>query len=447
MTSNPRKRVIYGEPPPLSRDEILRLYSLSPRSMWEQLKREHISFWLACGYLIFEYVRPQTIYPSIDILPWPTLFIIASLATSFADKNPRPRGSTISALLILYGVIILLSAIFAYRPQLAFENLSAYYNWVIIYFMIIRTVYTKAQFFLFLVLYILCNFKMTQHGFISWAQLGFAFESYGIGGSPGWFQNSGEFGIQLCIFIPLSIAFAWAVRPYCSRLFQYCLYLVSFTAFGSVIATGSRGALVGLAASGVWSLRIGKHFLRTLLILAALAGTIYFATPPEFRERFQSSGTDRTSLVRLDRWNKGWETMKANPLLGVGHKNWEQYYADNLNYGIEGTRLVHNMFIESGTEHGFLGLGALLLILVWMSIENAKTRKRAKDLGDRFTHFITHGLDAGTLGLIISSCFVTVLYYPYVWIQAAFVVALSNSLREPSRSTRTRRVTARPSKP
>lgn len=388
-----------------------------------------MSFWFVCGYLFFEYVRPQTIYPAIDVLPWPTLFLFAALATSFADKTPRSLGSSLSGLLVLYGVIVLLSAASGYHPPTAFDHLGDFFSWLLIYFVIVRVVRTKTRFYLFFVLYMLCNFKMTQHGFLSWAQRGFSFDGYGVSGSPGWFQNSGEFGIQLCIFTPLIIAYIFAVRPYCGKFTRIFLYIVPFTAIASVIASSSRGALVGLVASALWSFKASKYFFRTLLIMGALGWAIYMLIPEESMERFQNSGSDRTSLVRLDRWEKGWATMKAHPLLGIGHKNWALYYRDNLNYGEPGTVLVHNMFIESGTEHGFLGLGTLVAILIAMFVINARTRARAITQNDTFSYFVAHGMDAATLGLVISSCFVTVLYYPYVWIHAAFVATLSISVR------------------
>lgn len=405
------------------------LYSLSPGAIWRQLKTEHFSFWLACGYLFFEYVRPQTIYPSIDFVPWTAMFAVGALGGSIFEKVKDRPGNRLSKLLIAYGLIILLSSCFAYDPSLSFRHLSDYFNWVIIYFAIIRTVRTNTRFYIFFLLYMLCNFKMSQHGFRSWASNGFAFDSYGVTGAPGWFQNSGEFGIQLCIFTPMIVAFIFAVQKYCTRIVKYLLYLVPASAIASTVASSSRGALVGLIAAGLWSIKTTKYFVRMAILVSLLFGAIYFAIPPESMVRFEDSGTDQTSLHRLDRWAKGWTIMKAHPLLGIGHKNWEEYYGDHLNYGVPGTPLVHNIFIESGTEHGFLGVGTLTLILLSMFVVNADSRKHARQQGDEFSIYIAHGMDAATIGMVISSCFVTVLYYPYVWIHAAFVASLNVSVQ------------------
>lgn len=409
------------------------LYSLSVKAIWRQLRQEHISFWLACFYLLFEYVRPQIIYPAINFFPWSAFFAVGAFLASFTDKTPKATPNPLSKLMVLYGVVVLLSSIFAYNPTRSFEHLSDYFNWIVIYFAIVRTVKSKARFFIFFLLYMLCNFKMSQHGFRSWAGMGFKFDIDGVGGSPGWFQNSGEFGIQLCIFTPLIIAFIIAVRPYCSKLIRYGLYGVPFTAIASIIASSSRGALVGLILAGLWTIKTSKYFIRTLLVGGIILSIVYVAIPPESKERFESSGKDKTSIHRLDRWKKGWETMKKYPMFGVGHKNWEIYYDANLDYGVPGTPLVHNMFVESGTEHGFAGIGTLIFIFISMFKVNKRTREAARQQNDTFSLYIAHGLDAATIGLIVSGSFVTVLYYPYVWIQAAFISGLYNSVTQPAR--------------
>lgn len=343
------------------------------------------------------------------------------------QKKSTAIRSPLSGWIVLYGLIVVLSGVFGYNPSNSFENLHWFFNWLIIYFAIIWTVRTRTQFFIFLALYLLFNFKLSQTGFLSWAAQGFGFDAHGTGG-PGWLRNSGEFGIQMCIFTPLAVAFALALRRHCSTPVRWILYFIPITAIGAILASASRGALAGLGASSLWSIRTGKHFVRTLILVGTLLLLAYAALPEEFKERLGSSGADRTSLVRLDRWEKGWETIKKYPVLGVGHKNWEIYYGDHLNYGLPGTRMVHNIFIESGTEHGLLGLGTLCALLISMLFVNARTRALARDSNDTFSIYIAHGMDAAIWGMVISSSFVTVLYYPYVWIHAAFVASLHISV-------------------
>jgi O-antigen ligase len=331
---------------------------------------------------------------------------------------------------LAYGLIVILSATFAYDRAVAFANLDAFYPWVIVYFAFIGCVTTPTRFFLIISIFLLCNFKMIQHGFLSWAGGGFSFNMDGVVGAPGWFHNSGEFGIQLCLIIPLLAEFIAAVRPHCGRVARWFLYTMLVMALGSIIATSSRGAYLGLAAAAAyWLVQSGRLRLRYLVMVAVVGTAIWVATPEQLVKRFESAGEDRTSVHRLDRWQKGIETIKAFPLLGVGHKNWEVYFYDRLDYGEPGTPMVHNMFIESGTEHGLLGLAALASLIFAMFKINSNSAELARARSDDFSRRMATGLSAGLVGLIVSGSFVTVLYYPFIWIQAAMTAALNISLR------------------
>ncbi|MDA3870158.1 MAG: hypothetical protein PF589_09505, partial [Gammaproteobacteria bacterium] len=39
---------------------------------------------------------------------------------------------------------------------------------------------------------------------------------------------------------------------------------------------------------------------------------------------------------------------------------------------------------------------------------------------------LTYALDAGLIGYLVAGSFVTVLYYPFFWIQIAMIVMLNN---------------------
>lgn len=406
------------------------LYSCRPSVIWAHVKTEHIAFWVVCGYLFFEYVRPQTAYPALDILPWGALFGLGSLLVAFIDNVRKPAGSPLNKLIVLFGCVVLLSSMAAVSPRLAFDHLRVYFDWVIIYFGIVLIVHTRERFFIFALLYMLCNYKMTQHGFLSWASRGFSFSNWGVTGAPGWFHNSGEFGIQLTIFTPMAVAFCMALQPYWNRIAKVFFWLMPITAVGSTLATSSRGALLGLIAAASWSMRYTKYFIRTALALVVIGTVAWAVTPAEFKARFETAGEDGTSLHRLDRWEKAWETMKEYPLLGVGHQNWDRYYRAKLDhYGPSGSAKVHNIFFEAGAELGFTGLFALVAILITMFVLNARTRRIAKAHNMRFEYYMAHGMDGAIIGLMVSASFVTVLYYPYVWIHAAFVTCLYNSAR------------------
>jgi len=59
-------------------------------------------------------------------------------------------------------------------------------------------------------------------------------------------------------------------------------------------------------------------------------------------------------------------------------------------------------------------------------LTNAKTRNLAKSMENNLFFYLSLGLDAGLIGFLVAGTFVTVLYYPFFWIQIAMIVALYN---------------------
>src|SRR2546430_905183 len=61
------------------------LYALRVRDIWRFLKTQPASYWLVSLYLFFEYVRPQALYQSLDVLPWALLSILLCSAAFLVE--------------------------------------------------------------------------------------------------------------------------------------------------------------------------------------------------------------------------------------------------------------------------------------------------------------------------------------------------------------------------
>jgi putative inorganic carbon (HCO3(-)) transporter len=66
---------------------IKELYGVNIKSIWEYLRNSPLAFWLICGYLFIEYVRPQSIYTNIDVLPYGQVAIILSVIFYVFDRE------------------------------------------------------------------------------------------------------------------------------------------------------------------------------------------------------------------------------------------------------------------------------------------------------------------------------------------------------------------------
>jgi len=403
------------------------LYTLRVRRIWRFLTTQPPSYWLVCIYLFFEYVRPQSIYEPLDVLPWASLSIVLCLFALFLEGKSWRLIGPADTLLALFCVVVLASSAVADSPTASFHALPLFLSWVLIYVLITDIVTTERRFLVFVLSFLLYNFKMSLHGTRSWAEIGFAFRDWGVTGAPGWFENSGEFGIEMAMFLPISVCFILALRRYWGKTKQVVFLLLPLTAVIGMVASTSRGALLGGAAVLLWFLLRSRYKFRTLFATAAVVIAAVAIVPEQQKHRLQASGTDATSVSRITYWKDGIKIMNAHPVLGIGYANWEQYYRWHFN---PRGQVPHNIFVQAGSELGYSGLLVFGLMIVYTFVINSRIRNLARRLPEgRFIFLMAHGLDGALVGYLVSGFFVTVLYYPYFWINLAMTVALHRAAR------------------
>lgn len=411
-----------------------KLYALNIKEIYLAVKAEGWPFIFICGYLFFEYVRPQSIYTWIDVVPWPSVFIMLSVLGVLTEKKKLVTSNILNKLMIVYGLVVLLSSALSQYKSVSFAYYWVFFNWLLIYFLIVTLVNNEKRFFIFFLSFLLYSFKMSQHAFISWASRGFAFTGWGVTGAPGWFHNSGEVGIQMCIFVPLSLAFILGVKKYVNKKWLWFLYTLPFTGVATIIASSSRGALVGVIACALVALTKTKYFFKTVFGVVIIGTLLFNVVPDESKKRFESSGDDKTSLHRLERWEDGVETAFKYPVLGVGFSAWETYYNQYYEPEIHGSALVHNVFVQCVTELGFLGLFAFLFLILFCFITDYRVRKLCSSREDKYLACLSYGFDLALVGYLVSGSFVTVLYYPFFWIHCTLVSVMYNVARSKHKS-------------
>jgi putative inorganic carbon (HCO3(-)) transporter len=404
------------------------------RWMLGLFKGQPFCFFATLAYLVLEYVRPQTVYPQLDILPWTQIAILSGVASLVPEIQRRGFTRTPeTALLATFTLVLLISVGLSNYPQEFLKHYDLFIPWLFIYVLIINSITTRERFFIFLMLFLLCTFKMSQHGFRTWMESGFGFSSWGVSGAPGFFQNSGEVGIQMCIYLPLSVCCVLALRHKMKGILRWVMWAMPFTAAATIIASNSRGAMIGAVVTLLWFALTSPKRWRILAISAVVIWAGLLVMPEQTWERFNDMGTDDTSQARLLYWTKGWLIMKTYPFFGVGFANWTPYFAAHWAAEVrffKGIELPHNIFVQVGAELGFTGLAVYLAMIVYTFIINARTRAVAAARGFVFEHWVSRGLDGGMIGYLVSAQFISVVYYPYFWIGMAMAVALNRATND-----------------
>lgn len=179
----------------------------------------------------------------------------------------------------------------------------------------------------------------------------------------------------------------------------------------------SRGGMLALVVMGGVGFYLlpkkPKHyviFAVVVLVGLRLAG-------PEVRERFSSvfldeAERDASAQSRVEMWTGCWTLMKENPVFGVGPDHWGM---NAPRFGWRPGKEAHSLWLQTGAELGFVGLGFLLAyygLCCWRLLRLAKARVPTHD---PFLHATARMVIAAMAGFAVSATFVTVeaLEIPY----------------------------------
>jgi len=407
------------------------LQSLKLRSFVANFRAESAAVWFLCFYILIEYLRPQGMYAALDILPWGQLAIVCCVASVFITGSKAIAYGAMDKIFILISIVVILSGVFAWDPSQSLEYWSTFASWILMYFCILAILTSPNRMLLFVIFFILINFKMSQHGAITFAMRGFSFSGWGLSGS-GWFHNSGEFALQMVVVFSMSLSLLLGLKKYIpeSRRWWILMGLFPGTAALTVIGSSSRGGQLALVAVVLLLFIQGKRFFRNLFLIAAFSFAVIAIVPQEMLDRYSTIGDDETSRLRLEHWGHAMEVIENEPW-GIGYRNWGKYYP--AHFSINKSEQIHNTVLEAFVDLGYLGGVLIHLAIIMAFVMNGRTRREMEKIGglegDSMAA-VARGLNWGLFGTFIAAFFMSVLFYPMYWVAFALTSALRHISRK-----------------
>jgi putative inorganic carbon (HCO3(-)) transporter len=285
-----------------------------------------------------------------------------------------------------------------------------------------------------IILFFLILFKMSLFGAKTWINRGFGFASWGISGPPGLFSNSGELSLLMAMLAVMSFVFLLA----CSKPKRW-YYLLPITAVMTVMAASSRGGQLALVVGALFvAIFVTKVNVKSLFGAMFVCLLVAFLLPQEQKDRFSAMGEDGTSTSRLTYWKAGLGMLGKHPLLGVGHHSFPLYFDDNYShlkkggYSVGRSEVSHNSFIQVGSTLGYSGLAVYLFMIYFCFRQNRSIRKLCREHSARadvqWCSKWSSGLDAGLITYLVGSFFMSVAFYPYIYLIMMFCQVTKNTL-------------------
>ena len=392
----------------------------------------------ALAYVVFEYARVSAMFPDLQALQFGKLIVMSTLITFLIHyaflRNTKIVFDKVYVLFLMWLGIALMSMTFAMDTQVAFDASIDLTKMFVICFLLINLVDTIAKLQAFIWVFLLLNFKLAQFQIRSFAA-GLAsasdtshFIREGIGaGSGGFFANGNDFGIAMVVVVPIAFYLLLTVK---SKILKVIAALMTSGFVIALLRSGSRGAALGLAVAAALYWARSRNKLVSFIAVIAFALSFWAIASDPWKDRFISAKNydeDPTAVSRITLWKGGIAMFADHPMTGVGldnsHIAWSRQY--NVT-GVRGASACHNIFIQAASELGIGGLAVLIALLVLIFQRNRETRKicREANLTEPWLTNFSLALDCSLLGFVVHGFFLTVLYYPHLFILTAMTIAL-----------------------
>lgn len=394
------------------------------------------------AYIFIEYTRLAVMFPVLAPLQVGKVSLLMAVFGAFACRAvPSAKGNNpMEAAVVLLGIFSCISALSAhYRvvPEGALWNIP---EQLIVLFLIARAVNNRWRSKMFICLLLLLNLKIAQHGLRTYAvehartTNEMAFVKFGIiGGGGSFYDNSADLGVAMCVVFGLSLALFQSACGRRARVFFFTCLL----AFGALILVcGSRGAIVGGAAIVLSTLAKSSRKFWGLVFVLLFAGGLVFLMPHASRDRFKSAEdyrNDETANHRILLWQAGLRMWADYPIFGVGPGNYRWVRQDSYRIAAshdQDAYVCHSLYVEVISELGTVGTLAAVAILILFFRIAVGVRRRLLAAGTNrhdWEFCLASGLELAMIGYLVSGAFVSVFWYPHIWVLSGVIMGLNTA--------------------
>lgn len=231
-----------------------------------------------------------------------------------------------------------------------------------------------------------------------------------------------------------------------SRLARWAVWAIIPFAWHAVFLTGSRGGLLGIAATLLLFVLRSERKLAGVFAVAAFAVAFVWQAGEVMTERATSIGEyeeDASATGRLEAWEAATAMMAAHPFTGVGFASFGQAFPS---FSEATPRIAHNTIFQIGAEWGVIAV-VTYLVLVLSTLNRLRKNgnmllRGAQDERGRFLYCLNEATLIGLFGLFVCSMFLSlealeVFYYLLLLANAVLLASAAETAQQGSAAPRT----------
>lgn len=196
-------------------------------------------------------------------------------------------------------------------------------------------------------------------------------------------QDRNHMVVALAMMFPFLLYF----RKYTENIFiKNSCAIVALLTIITVIVSYSRTGLLCLFLIGAYYFMFLKNKALILIVGSVVVFISYFFMPPAWQERMSFSSNEikkEGSLdVRLQSWRLSQAIADDHPVVGGGFRIVQNPKSLKMYPGISKNKYaaaVHSIYFEVLSDHGYVGLGLFVSVLLFGLATNLSTRRLTKD--------------------------------------------------------------------
>lgn len=385
------------------------------------------------GLLLFfflEYTRPHDVFPFIMTLK---LYSVLPLMLFFFSNIVRTEvsseviwKSTQSGILIGFLFLILLAIPFGWNRMMASEMFVVVLGYFFMFYLVARNVDSIARVKgLFLMLLFIHLYLIARNPDIIFSP---DVRDYIAG--VAFLGDGNDFALSVIIVLPMCLFLYNTTR---SKIAKLILLGVGGLMLFAIMGSQSRGATIALASFGFYLWTQSSRKAVGVLIIAVVVGVVLVFASDVYLGRLATISNyeqEGSAMGRINAWKAGIWMANRNPVFGVGAGGFQVGHA--AFYGGE-YKAAHSMYFHVLGEYGYLGLIMLLSYLVSAFRSNQRLIRRIHDerMEGMFPteRSMLINMNASLIGFAAAAAFLSVFYYPHVYVVGGLSLAINQIAR------------------
>jgi probable O-glycosylation ligase (exosortase A-associated) len=233
--------------------------------------------------------------------------------------------------------------------------------------------------------------------------------------------------LSLVLMFPVSFLAAQVFDKDSNKWLRLLAFLGLIAVCWGIIATQSRGGLLGICAVFGYFLyqRVKNPIVVASVAVVGLLGLLAFAGIADRQSGGAAEdGIDESAMGRIYAWQAAFNMALANPLTGVGVNNFFSNYFFYSPHWDGKNHAVHSTWFQVLGETGFVGL-ALFLLMLFGIYKSLNRSLRITNFNPTAAVLLNiHSLRAGLLAFCVGGTFLTQAFTWPIYIILSLTIAV-----------------------